>query len=120
MVKLISTILIYVFLGIAIVWDIIAVFLDKRFTLSKVIAAASISHPFAPLSVGILMGHLFWPMKIASEQLYWKISLPILFILMAIFGAYDFICGIPNIFYPIVFLILGLFLGHFGWPQKII
>jgi hypothetical protein len=118
MIGKISIGILHAFFTIAIIWDIIAVKLDRTGTLSKVTLIGCFNHPSLAFMMGTLMGHMLWPMAIAHELTYWKISLPIIGIILAGCAVFDFGFGAPKIFPPIVYFLFGLIFGHFGWPQK--
>ena len=106
--------------GISIIWDIVAIVLDRSGTISKVTIAGAISYPSIPLALGILIGHLLWPMVIVSELGYWKYSLPFAFGILVVCACIDFTIGLPKTSVPMLYFLIGALIGHFLWPQKMI
>lgn len=120
MLEKISIGILHSFFALAIIWDIVATKINRLYTLSKVTLSGSINHPSLPFMLGILLGHMLWPMIISNELEYWKISLPILSVILIIFTIIDFSFNLNSlkISQPIIYFLIGLLFGHFGWPQK--
>ena len=103
----------------AIFWDVIAVCINKCATISKIALNGASDYQSITLTLGFLLGHLFWPMIIASELDYWKYSLPFVVVFLIAIVVIDLMFGFPDYLSPIMFLLFGIIAGHFLWPQKI-
>ena len=116
MTKKITAGLIIAITAIAIIYDIVIVIEPTQGdTISEVILSFAYRHPFLPLAMGVLIGHLTWPRKYSDKKrIYFIIAL-------AITGAsvlvIDVLKVIPPI-KPVIAVIPGIILGHFLWPQK--
>ena len=119
MIALISKYSIGIIFLLAILWDVIAVIIDKHGTLSNVIITETTNYLCIAVILGFMIGHLLWPMDIVSELNYWKASLPFATFVLMVVVAIDFTIGLP-ISFPVVYLLAGIILGHFLWPQKLI
>lgn len=97
---------------------VIKVHSTTRDTISKVILDGTLSYPSLSLTFGVIVGHWLWPMCGAGEEAYWKISLPILCPIIVILMAYDFLRGLPPTL-PLFYFLIGVVIGHFGWPQQL-
>jgi len=100
----------------AVIYDITIVLIDRSATISKIIQRSSLDYPSIALLFGILAGHFFWPMMIIELE-YWKYSLPILSVLFISFLIIDILLGLPNTAL-LLWVLLGILLGHFLWPQN--
>lgn len=57
---------VYVIVGVTLLlgaYDIAMSFIDTEATISKVLWACAGEHPVIALVLGILLGHVFWPVK---------------------------------------------------------
>jgi hypothetical protein len=100
---------------IAVVFDIVMVFIDRQATISKLVTGLSTFYPSLAILCGIMIGHFFWP-AVVDELNYWKISLPILGLVMVGVMAFDIWLGLPRVTL-IIYVIVGALLGHYLWPQ---
>lgn len=121
MTRLITIGLIWGILVLVVVWDIIAA-IDPtpRDTFSQVSLEHFVKHPCIPFALGILMGHLSWPMDYPDLRIhYWWYSLPVVILLvvvMVVLDMYEMICFRDL---PVIVVLVGIAVGHFGWPQKL-
>jgi len=47
-------------IGVALVWEVVAVAIGQAATISEWTWALAVNYPLVPFLVGVLMGHLFW------------------------------------------------------------
>lgn len=105
---------------LVVAWDIyVAVEPTPRDTISKVLLDATRQHPSMAIMIGILLGHLMWPMQIYAELAYWKISLPIASVVWLVFLVLDLTIRLPvSEATPMEYFVAGFYMGHFLWPQQ--
>jgi len=100
-------------------WDVfVATNKTKGDTISEITLAVSYLTLLIPAAWGIIMGHLFWPMKNIAykwERIYVMWGWGAVILGLSIFKV------VPGtmVTVPIVFL-LHFLLGHFLWPQKVV
>lgn len=105
-----------------ILWDLVIVFVappqpvDRGATISRVILDWAQLHPFIPLGTGALIGHWMWPEHRYQSGPAWKYWL-LGAIGVAAFGL-DIVGWLPQIL-PLVYVGLGVPLGHYLWPQRV-
>lgn len=63
MTKTKSAVVFIIIFALAIVWDVIAIVTwGPQVTLSAIVWGLAKEMPIVPFALGIVMGHLFWPM----------------------------------------------------------
>lgn len=98
------------------VYDIIMAANGKKGdTISEVTLFYSFKNSFIPFAVGYLAGHLFWPRKKEELNIFISIGLGIVLGIITFF--INRLSGIS--FYPIIWMTVGIPLGHFIWWQEI-
>lgn len=93
---------------------------SPRDTLSKVGLDEMTRHPSIAVLVGILIGHIAWPMITYGEGGAWKWTIPFLTAAWLVFVVCDFVGGVLPRTAPISYLAVGVVLGHFLWAQKLV
>lgn len=115
MTRYITTAIILITTGGLIAWDIfVAIEPTPHDTISEVVLSYLRRHPFIPLAMGVLVGHLSWPWSAASSFKLWLVlglcAAGVAFLVL------DIIRLLPGQ-WPIVYVLAGILLGHFLWPQ---
>ena len=95
-------------------WDIVAAFTPGS-TISEICIHLFYAHPVLPLYLGMLFGHLTFP--VVSTRPHW-ITVIIVVVLLALGFLADNMAWLPAMM-PVIPLILGIPLGHLLWPQKV-
>lgn len=100
--------------AVAIVYDIVIVIEPTPGdTISRVTLDFAWVHPFVSYAMGVLVGHLMWPM--AQSTRLWRI------LILAATGAVVLgldIAGILPRIVPIIPVLIGIVAGHYLWTQK--
>jgi hypothetical protein len=96
-------------------WDVfVATNPVKGDTVSEIVLAFSFKHWFLPLVLGVVCGHLFWPVVKVEDK--W-----VRLIVLWVIGALCFVLDLAEVFsgiVPILPFLGGLVLGHLLWPQS--
>jgi|GEM_PF-2179965 len=117
MTRYITIGLIWSVIATAIVWDIIAAIEPTpRDTISTVSLEYFWKRPVIPFFLGILIGHMSWPLD--HEPNHLKISIPILAVLCIGVLILDLGGYIPRTI-PMLIVLVGVICGHLLWPQNI-
>jgi len=116
----ITTALLLAVAGLLIMWDIVpALTPDLGDTESEIILRTAIQYKGVAWALGVIMGHLLWPMSPRWRQrpplVYWSLF-TILLVLVVVFVALPTIADV--LFrYTVVAFVVGFPMGHFMWPQ---
>ena len=123
--KFITTVFIIATTLIVIAYDIFIVIEPSRGdTISRMLLTFSYRYPVIPWLWGILSGHLFWHLKVRDKKVFGinenkyrvialigAISLTVALIVLNCFGLF--------FINPCLLLLVGVVVGHYGWPQYI-
>jgi hypothetical protein len=97
-----------------ITWDIyVAVNAVPGDTISEITLATARRIVFLPLSVGVVSGHLLWPIRKPLAG-WWTVAI------LGVVGAAAIVVdvvGHPHIM-PAIPFATGVLIGHFGWGQR--
>jgi len=117
---LLTKIIIIITFIFAVIYNIfIKIYGTGRSTISKIILDTSTKYPSLAFIFGTMVGHWLYPFTYGEEP-YWKYSMFILVPIVLIMLIYDFVWHLPSLYFPINYFMIGVFIGHYGWPQKII
>ncbi len=99
-------------------WEVIVIWrAPLRARLSPVIISFLWNHPSAALAVGVLIGHLMWPVKFFYQPgMTWKYW--VLGVILAIVLVLDVVAVLPLVV-PVIYAMVGVFLGHYLFPQRL-
>lgn len=112
----VTEIIMLVFPSLLIAWDFFAVFTTSaNATISEIFIHFAYEHPVAALYIGMLFGHLTFPAS--TTRPHWETAI-IVTALVAIGIAVDRMRVLPMVM-PVIPLVLGIFLGHLAWPQRV-
>jgi CHASE2 domain-containing sensor protein len=96
------------------VWDIhAATNLVEGDTISEVLLSITWEWPTVPFAWGVITGHLFWPVERIHNKWFLLAILWAICILVLIFD----ILWLRDVS-PIASAAVGIFLGHWLWPQR--
>ena len=116
--KMITSIILIITLAFWVIWDIyVAHNAVKGDTISEITLATSYIAPFIAAAWGVIMGHLFWPMKEITNKWQKMIALGIWGAILLTLTLFQIIPG--NMATVPILFISHFVLGHFLWPQKI-
>jgi predicted PurR-regulated permease PerM len=95
-------------------WDIYAASnVVKGDTISEIVLAFTFRHWFASLVLGVVCGHLFWPVEELRDK--W-----IRIAVLCVAGIFSFVIdlvGVMGTIFPMLPFLAGIVLGHICWPQ---
>ena len=116
---LLTKIIIITTFVLAVIYNVfVKIYGAGRSTISKVILDTTIQYPSLAFIFGIMVGHWLFPSWWYGEESYWKYSMFILIPITLGVLIYDLIWHLPSLYFPINYFMIGIFVGHLGWPQK--